>query len=55
MPTGHFPSKLYLVPGVLEPSPVAWHLKGVEKTLGANKVNGTKLAGESILGNVAHP
>lgn len=41
MPTGHFPTKAYLVPGVLQPSPVVWDLKGVEKAHGANKVNGT--------------
>lgn len=55
MPTGHFPSKVYLVPRVLEPSPVEWDLKGVEKALGANKVNGTKAFGEIHFGECCPP
>lgn len=45
MPTGHFPSKADLVPGVLQPSPVEWDLQGGEKAHGENKVNSTKLSG----------
>lgn len=55
MPTGHFSSKVYLVPGVLQPSPVVWDLKGVEKAHGANKVNGTRFSGGSNFGECCPP
>lgn len=54
---GHFPSKAHLVPGVSQPSPVAWDLKegGLRKPMEQIRWTEPNFLAESISVNVAQP